>query len=344
MTLWSYLQNKLTMINLSHKAKSFLALSGIISLLALLYACDTLEQDVNPNNPVVNVTSTEVFAISNRSAYIDLYSRVQTSGSVRLNILSNTKHGSLTEVAGGLLKYSPNKTFKSGHDSFAFSIYGTNDKLLLSDSIIITVGDSTNAPCNFYPKDDWIYSSGSPVDVNVLSNDFFCGDTSDIVLEVYKPGSNFPPFLGSATVVAGNQIRYTAYNKSITTIDTVVYKVSKASDGNIVGFGTLYINAGGGTAQCQPITDALWTTLRPDPIIDTMFIVVYDSVNFCRVPYDSLTITSQPKHGDASPLMNKYIEYAYELTDSNQVLLDTLKYNLCNGNTCVNGNIYIRIN
>jgi hypothetical protein len=333
------------MINLSYKVKSCLALSGIFSVLALLYACDTLEQDVNPNNPIVNLTSNEVFAISNRSAYIDLYSRINTSGPVRFDISSKPKHGNLSEVASGLLRYSPATTFKSGHDSFAFSIYSTNDKLLLRDSIIITVGDSTDAPCNFYPKDDWVYTSGTPVNVNVLGNDFLCGDTSDIVLEIYKPGSNFPPHSGSASVISGNKIQYTAFNKSINTVDTVVYKLSRSGDRSTVGFGTVYINVNVDTAnECQPITDSLWTALRPDPVADTMFIIAYDSSNFCNVTYDSLTITSQPKNGSAIPFMNMYIKYAYTLTDTNQVLLDTLTYNLCNGQGCVDGNIYIRIN
>jgi hypothetical protein len=332
------------MTKLSHKLKSHLALLAIFGLLLCVFACDMLGEDANPDNPDVSITNHEVFAISNRSAFIDLFARVKTNGTIRFEISSEPKNGNLSEVASGLLKYSPFQTFKSGHDSFTFAIYGLNDKLLLRDSINIIVGDSTNVPCNFYPKDDWVYSMDSPFNVDVLSNDFLCGDTSDIVLEIYKPGISFPPFYGNATVISGNRIQYEAKVKNANTIDTIIYKISKASDASIVGFGTVYIDVNPYTTQCEPVTNVFATATRPDPIIDTLFILVYDSTKFCNVHYDSLTITSQPKYGSVGSQTDNYVEYIYELTVSNQVLIDTMNYNLCNGETCIDGNIFIKIN
>jgi hypothetical protein len=333
------------MNRIAHKIKTYLAFFGLCSIVMLVNGCDTLENDVTPNGASTVVSDKEFHVISNGRGYIDLYSIIKTHGEVRMNISSQPSNGDLKEVAAGLLRYSPHKAFEKGRDAFALSFFDKNDKLLLTDSIVIIVDDSTNVPCGVYPKDDWVYSGGPIVDVEVLSNDFICGDSSEYIVEVYKPGNHFPPYLGTASVV-NNQIRYIASNQNITTIDTVVYKVTKVGNNDIVGFATLHINAQPQDNTCHPIKNYLWSTIRPDPIIDTLVFVVLDdkNLNFCGVPYDNVSVVSQPKHGTASPFMNYYIKYAYELTMSNQVLQDTLQYRVCDGSNCLVGDIYVRIN
>src|SRR5687768_18207962 len=111
------------MLSISHNLKSLLTKAVLFSLPALFYACDPVDDDVTPGGPTVDVVGTEVIILSNGSAYIDLYSKIKTKGTVRFDIASQPRKGNLSEVGTGFLKYSPDEHFTHGRDAFAFSIY-----------------------------------------------------------------------------------------------------------------------------------------------------------------------------------------------------------------------------
>src|SRR5436190_21564818 len=123
------------MMSNSSKLKTAFGSLMFLSLLTLFYACDTMEDDAIPNGPTVTIDDSQVYLAPDGTTYIDLFSKVKTNGKISLNILSLPRKGTLTEIASGFLKYSPNQAFTSGRDGFTFTVLGNENQLLLTDSI-----------------------------------------------------------------------------------------------------------------------------------------------------------------------------------------------------------------
>jgi hypothetical protein len=308
--------------------------------LILIYSCDSAEDDVSPANPRIEISDAPIFTLASGKAYIDLYSIVKSSAKINVSVSSKPQRGSLAEVAPGLLRYAPSSTFKSGSDSFIFSIYSETKQLLKTDTVDVIVKDSTNLPCGFYPNDDWIYTAGTPVEVDVLENDYLCGDTSDLVVQVYRPGNSFPPFLGTATIVDGNKIRYVANDQSAHVVDTVVYKVYKSSNTSVVGYGTLYIDA---NSSCVvEVNDNSYDLQQPGPGTDTLTLAVLLDDNFCGKPFDSLVIAKNARRTTAMTA-GTYIKYPFTLSESQKVIMDSLTYRVCDGDQCLDAKVRIKL-
>jgi hypothetical protein len=301
----------------------------ILAVAAFLSGCDSIEGDVLPQNPL------------DGSSYIDLYSRITTNGNVSLEIKSLPQHGSLSEVAAGFLKYSPDNGFK-GSDAFTFSVFGQQNNLLLTDTITIIVNDSTDLPCQIYPKEDVIYTPDATVDVPVLRNDFICGDTSDVVVQIYQPGG-FPPIHGTATVTAAKAIRYTT-NSTQSFTDTVLYKVSRASDSKVFSFGALYIHH---ETNCDTefrdlIISAETSDSSTYPLMDTLFIALGDTAMTCGKLYSNISITKAPQKGTYE-IHSPTLYYFFEVQNS-EPMTDSLRFKLCDGPDCLDGRLRIDIN
>jgi hypothetical protein len=295
----------------------------------LLAACDVLENDVTPEGPGVEIGDTQVYTLSNSTAYIDLYSLVKTQGTVRLDIASQPTKGSLTELSRGFLLYSPGEGFTKGRDAFRFSIYSEDDQLLKTDSIIIIVeDDTTNLPCGIYAVNDSVIGTGTePVTIDVLRNDILCSDSTNLKVEVYRPNETFPPYNGSAEVLSDNRIRYTPGSTS-TGWDKIVYKVYSVNDSSIVSFGMVYIIP---EPSCVPfLADDDYTAVLDTLQQDTLWIPVF--ANDVRCANDSVRIVNAPHHGTA------YVEQdniKYVLSDSVITeVKDSLTYKVCAGQHC----------
>ncbi len=92
-----------------------------------------------------------------------------------------------------------------------------------------------------------MFSASSPaITINVLQNDWLCGDSSNIKLEIYRPDNSFPPHSGTASVVA-NHIVYQGSSNVLS--DSIIYKVSNIADNSLVGFAMVHINING---NCTP--------------------------------------------------------------------------------------------
>jgi hypothetical protein len=273
---------------------------------------------------------------------------VKTNGKIRLNVSSQPDKGELSEPAKGLLRYVPFVDFESGRDSFTLSVFGENDELLLSDTVVIIVeDDSTSMPCGYYAVDDYVYSSTSTVSIDVLANDLLCGDSADVKLEIYRPDNSFPPFSGTASVV-DNRILYQASSDVVT--DSVIYKVSRKSDNTMVGFAMVHITI---DASCVPFAfddNYFRDTTRA---VDTLDLFVLRNDEFCGNTPSSIMLHTDPHHGDASVQWADegsgdiwLIKYAYQLPggDSTAHILDSLQYKFCIGSQCYTGKARIRIN
>jgi hypothetical protein len=322
--------------------KAGFSLFIIFILVVSVLSCDSMEDDVIPDGPDVTIDGDEVYVMADGSTYIDLYSKIKTNSPVTLDISVLPKKGTLTEVASGLLKYSPDEEFISGQDAFSFNVLGAGNSLLKADTIKIIVKDSIDLPCYVYPRDDWFTTQDFPIELNVLLNDLICGDSADISLEIHKPAPNYPPYHGTATVTDRNTILYTS--TSATVEDKVLYKVSRKSDQSVVGFATAYIER---RSSCDSLLAEVAVSIERDsthyPIIDSLYLDLPDSVQRCGKIFSELAIVDGPHDGTYS-FKPGGIVYYFELTKQKKSISDSIKYLLCAEQDCLTGVAKIKIN
>jgi len=327
------------------------SLAAIVALIMSLFiACDVLEDDVSPDNPSVEITGKEVYALTGNSAYIDLRGMVKTTESIRLTITAQPTRGRLSDLQKGLLQYTPFSNFKSGRDGFQFSVFSADNKLLLQDTVVIIITpDSTGLPCGIYAVNDFVTASTAPVTVPVLSNDVLCADTANIKLEIYHPTAGFPPFQGTAEVIANHYIRYTP-NTGFKGRDTVMYKVSSLLDTTKTGYGVLVIAAQETTPPPPPGCE--WTLLDDALTVnrsvgDTVFLPIFKNDTLCSNLFSKYVVSIiLPPHNGAIQLNGlNSPRYGVTLPDTTSVpQTDTLIYRICADTVCRQATTVIKIN
>jgi len=306
-----------------------------MGLIALLSACDVLEQDATPDGSSIKIDGSKFYTLPNNSAYIDLYSLVKTQEKVQLKVVSQPSKGAISEMGKGVLKYSPNTSFTKGSDSFRFSVLTTDNKLLRTDSVVIVVEkDSTKLPCGIYTQSDYVDAPATgSITVNVLKNDILC-DSAHIALEIYNPSAF--PLHGSALVI-GNKIKYTP-NSSFKGTDQVFYKVKSTLDSSKYNIGIVFLASKDFTLRNDTFT------IRKDTLgTNTLSLYVFknDSLPYNGGTNYTSSVISQPHHGTTTIYGTSIV--FYQLTSPPAVMTDSLTYQVCKGATCKTAKAYIKI-
>lgn len=310
--------------------------------IAGLYSCDVLESDVEPQSPDIEINGNEIYMLPDGNGYIDLYSLVKSSADVRVDISGKPSNGNLSELATGLLQYSPAANFRRGRDSFEFSIYSKNNALLKRDTVVIIVDpDSTKFPCGIYSKPDFVEAPSGPVLINVLQNDIICADSSRVRVEIYRPSSSFPPYAGTA-VVAGQQILYTP-GASFTGQDKIIYRVFDILDSTKSALGVVVI-APRPNCTFSVYNDSYAFTLD-SLTTDSLAIPVFQNDQLCGRSLSQYQFTLL-HNGDVGIAYYRpeRPDLLYTLPDStNQPFTDSLVYRLCYQARCETAKVYIQI-
>jgi hypothetical protein len=318
-----------------------IALLFVVTCL-IFVSCDSLENDVSPEVPDVNIGNNEIRILPNGTAYIDLYSMVRAAGNVRLDISSQPTRGELSEISKGFLQYSPYSSFKSGKDSFRFSIYSMQNTLLTTDSItIILETDTTNLPCGYYAVNDFVYDIGDvdgPVSVDVTHNDFLCGDSTKVRVEIYRPDNTFPPYHGSATI-QGNDITYFA-GAGFQGFDKVFYKVYHEDDTSVYSFAVVYFEK---TPPCEFLPQNDRFTLNLDSIqTDTVHLAVFANDMLCSTSINQYTFSILDDGHVGTTRPGPPIMYGLPAVIT-QSYTDSLAYQLCRNGDCKQAKVYINV-
>jgi hypothetical protein len=321
--------------------RSFLRYLPVIAGFFLLYACDQMGDDVAPRNPQVKIERTEVFALSKTNAYIDLHSMIKASGEVTLSIDAQPTKGTLKELSLGFLAYKPNKNLVKGNDEFVVSVFNKRNELVDTDTIhIIIEDDTTQLPCGIYPQDDSVYHTTGIETVDVLANDVWCGDSTNLGIEIYRPDTSFPPFDGTA-VVQNNRIVYTP-GSSFTGFDQMIYKVYSKTDPSKFGFAQLRILP---VPVCLLSANQDTFSFLADTVGhgDSLRLPVLYNDSLCSGQSYTKSIVKFPTRGLAA-WNNNHIQYVVNtFLDSGFAFTDTLRYKLCNGGECQSADVYIKV-
>jgi hypothetical protein len=300
---------------------------------ALLAGCDTNEQDADS---ALSINNAPVYFNSNSGGgFIDLTSRIVTPGKVRIEVTNLTSKGSLADIGKGLLHYCPFQG-NSLKDSFRFSIFDANDKMMDSDTIgIIVQTDSTKLPCAIYTHNDYRYDVKAPITVDVLANDVICKGTP--ILSIHQPESSFPPYSGTATVV-NNKIVYTP-GPSYSGVDKVIYKVTSSDSEIAPAFGMLYLS---GSAKCTPVLNH--DEFKTEDKFSRNLKVSIDALGndqACDASLSQFAIWKAPLYGKAEFVFGKLV-YTAPDTIRQYPFMDQLSYSLKYGGETYVALVFVR--
>lgn len=332
---------------IENKSKPIFYLLLFLLALVGVYSCDTLESDVNPQAPEIEITGKEIHMIQNGTGVIDLYSMIKSSGTIRFDITGQPRKGNLNELSKGLLQYSPNTSFKKGRDSFEFAIYSENNSLLKRDSVVIIVEtDSTHLPCGFYPQNDSVYNVTGLISIDVLNNDIICGDSTHVGVEIYRPDNSFPPSFGTATV-QNNRILYTP-GSSFAGNDKIFYRIFSTQDTTKSGIGVVTILPASPPPVCTfSLSSDTYVFDRDTLYSDTLFLKVFRNDQLCgrTVNQYSFTMVNDGHVGTAHyPNAVDSSAFVYVIPDTAQTTFtDTLVYRLCYQARCQTATVYIKV-
>jgi hypothetical protein len=324
------------------KTKRVIAYLLILWGCMFLNGCDVLEADVDPDNPHVEITDKAIYVMSDGTGYIDLYAMIKTQGTVRLDIVSQPRNGKLSEMGKGLFQYTPANNFRKGKDSFAFHIYSQNNRLLKEDSVTIIVeSDTTGFPQGIYPQNDLITGVTGEITFNVLYNDILGTDSTQVGVEIYRPASGFPPHAGTATVVAGNLIRYTPGN-NFNGSDSLFYKVFSLADPARFGIAKVVI-APAPSCQFRLFNDSF--AFDADTLTtDTLWLNIFQNDQLCARPVSSYQVELLNDGSIGTAFYSNAGSLGYRLPGQGvQSFSDSVIYRVCYGQRCEASMVYIEV-
>lgn len=306
-----------------------------------LHGCDVLEPDVDPGNPQVQIIDKELYVTPNGSGYIDLYSMVKTQGTVRLDVTSQPRRGSLTEMGKGLFQYTAGGDFRKGTDSFTFQIYSQNNTLLREDSVVIVVEtDTTDFPRGFYPQNDTAYNIVSEITIDVLANDVLGAGSAQVGVEIYRPGPDFPPHAGTATVVSGNMIWYSP-RAGVNGYDSIFYKVFSLADPSKFGIAKVLI-APGPSCQFQLMDDSF--VVATDTLLgDTVWLNIFQNDALCSIPVKNYQFEILEDARAGTAFYDSAGGFGYRLPEEPYMVIDTVIYRMCYRQRCATAKAIIKL-
>lgn len=222
-----------------------------ISGACLLTGCDTFESDLTP--PSVDVSDQALYVLATGETVIDLNTLVSANFRGRLSVTELPVHGSLQNVADGLIRYTPRKGTPRVRDRFELTFFTENNNILNKDTVYINIEtDSTKLPCSIYPMPDYVtaFNDNNAVVIDVLRNDLLCGKS--VRAEVHRTNNGTLPRYGTAQA-NGNRIGYNP-GASFAGKDTIIYKVTDMQNPASFAYGFVYINRDS-VCEHQPADD-----------------------------------------------------------------------------------------
>ena len=310
----------------------------LLSMICLIYgtiSCDILEPDNDVVNPSAEIKEKEIVVLANSPSFIDLNSKLKINLPARVAITSQPRYGELADLGKGLLQYTPSVGDNHGRDDFEFTFYTANNEIIRKDTMVVIIeDDSTNLPCNIYPRADYVYGvDRNPVLIDVTQNDIICG--GPVNLSLFKPGTEFPPRLGDAEIV-GNKIRYTP-GGSFQSSDIIIYKLTAKMDTARSAYGIVYIKA---DSSCGFAVDADNFTYDNTGLDSATFLPVFTNDLICgSIDNYHVYLKSLPHRGEVS-LSNE--GFTYTARDLEVVpFSDDFVYEVCRDGVCKSASVKI---
>jgi hypothetical protein len=312
--------------------------------LALIYGCDVLETDSLPEPDAS--ASTDLVTLSGGAIVFSLTDIVNPTSDATSQITLGPSSGKLESLGGQLFRYVPNFS-STGADKAVFKTTFSGRSTQRLDTINFEVKSVSNAqdslglPCTIIAADDYrMIRTESPVEIDVLSNDYICSalslPSSPIsILQLPKYGT---------ISVSERGFMFTKQPSITSKVDTVIYKVCSSGSSPVCAWGLVYLELGDVAGPCN--SDI---TLGDDHIVftqattGTMAISVFENDTICDpTKIKSFNITQQPEFGAAAVLQLDSGIVTYELFDDDFIGEDKFTYTVCDtNNQCYSAEVYV---
>ena len=310
-------------------------LLAMVCIIYLTTSCDILEPDNDVVTPSAEIKEKEIVVLANSPSFIDLNSKLKINLPARVAITSQPRYGELTDLGKGLLQYTPSVGDNHGRDDFEFTFYTSNNEIIKKDTMVVIIeDDSTNLPCDIYPRADYVYGvDRNPVLIDVTQNDIICG--GPVNLSLFQPGTEFPPRFGDAEIV-GNKIRYTP-GGSFQSSDIIIYKLTARMDTARSAYGIVYIKA---DSSCSFAVGDDTFIFKSDSLDSARFLPVFANDSLCSaVSKYSVYLKSLPKRGTVS-LSNEGFTYTARQLEV-VPFDDHFVYEVCRDGVCKSAGVKI---
>ncbi|MFN8340587.1 MAG: Ig-like domain-containing protein [Cyclobacteriaceae bacterium] len=330
------------------------SVAALAAAAILLSSCDVTHSDV-VNQPGTTLTAKSVYMTPNSSGIIDLQSMVKTTEPVTFKVTSQPVKGSLQPYGKSLLKYTLADSSYVGEDKFVFTITGSNNVILGTDTLgIIVKSDTTNMPCTMLAQNDFFYEITKDTVIDVLSNDFFCKvDRSQLKVTIASVEMNgspvFLPYYGTATVLANGNVKYVPGGQ-YQGADKFVYMVEKPEnvpnqgDPKVTTLGFVYLTGGSSCSKNMRLHDDVFTfDVNPAGLSDTtwFFLPVTANDSMCTRALNDYRYSLMKFPAGTLKLVSGY-DYYYQLpVGVTFPYTDTFQYEVCIDGTCQNETVTI---
>src|SRR5687768_12553524 len=78
----------------------------IIGVAVVVLSCDVLESDPDVLELTTDIKGKEIYVLANSPAIVDLNAKLQTNTPVRIELTSEARNGTISDLGKGLLQYS----------------------------------------------------------------------------------------------------------------------------------------------------------------------------------------------------------------------------------------------
>lgn len=313
--------------------KHFATLAIALTLFAA-WSCDLFDDDVVPEQSQVTVGKTDVYALTNSTAIIDLKSMIKSYSQVELTVTTQPAHGNLQKIREAVFQYTPDANFRNGKDHFRIRL-SSNGKTVTEDSVIIHVGqDTTQFPCGLYALMDSVNIPANHPGVTVidaLDNDFTCGfEPADLKLTLFSNAQH-----GVAAV--DNNFKLASYQQdaNFSGHDYFLYQITSISDTSYSSIGVVSIFVdNGGVCEINLEDDGFFqeVTSATSPVFN-INVTFNDELCDYNPAVDLLIINGAPGRGTAVLSAGGDIQYTVSepFTES---FNDSLTYKYCKNDVC----------
>ncbi len=274
--------------------RSFLVV-GFASVM-MFFACDLSSPDILTPDTTMSVLQAKMFVRAGSSVVMDFTPFV--SSSTLISISKDAKTGTINFVDGKFLRYMPNPYLPEGTDDFVININDTE----VAINVVIMSTTNPNPPCAAGAMSDKTISNiNTPVTVDVLANDQFCGGADLSTFKIITQPKN------GQLKISGSKLTFTP-NTNFVGIDEAIYEVN-SNDGSVknssaeVFFNVVDPNIC--AIKINAIETIKWTPTDANP---SLSIDLAANNTLCKLSLDEILIGNPPKNGSVE-IVNKKIVY-----------------------------------
>lgn len=290
-----------------------------------IYGCDLFQEDLIPDDQVVQVEQKEFYTLPNSPVVIDVASVVSSFEDVDVVVEGEPSRGVLHKLEGTLYKYAPGANFSEGRDYFRVNVSQRGRPLRTDSVCVVITRDTTIFPCRLQAVEDHVATVNTTVSVSFLANDRLCGINKNSLKKqiIIAPGH------GVASITSNNLIQYTP-EQGFEGEDFLVYKIAANRDRS---FGLVRITVS--ADSCAPVLadDQVFISHANAQSPVDFSVIANDYLCGADSTGSTIQLLGIPVYGTITELSFGYFRYHFNQSVGTE-FIDTVRYRICVDGNC----------